>query len=97
MPTGRGRAGLTYELEYRTYLDVVVAVVVQVEHSVDLAVPEDSEVVLLFDSLAHGLPRVLLHLDVVELPVTQQNRPGYQPTEESNQTESQRVTRHGGW
>lgn len=48
-------------------LNVIVAVVVQVEHAVQLGVPGYMELLGRLQPLADGLPRVLLHLDVVEL------------------------------
>jgi len=56
-----------------SHLDVVVPIVVEVEYAVELAVLVDVDVLGVLDPLAHGLPRVLLHLDVVELSATQQS------------------------
>ena len=51
-----------------SHLNVVVPVVVEVEDAVELALLVDVDVLGVLDALAHRLPRVLLHLDVVELP-----------------------------
>ena len=50
-----------------TNLDVVVAVVVEVEDPVDLAVRGHVDVLGAVEALAQGLAGILLHLDVVEL------------------------------
>ena len=52
----------------RTHLNVVVSVVVKVENPVELALHGHMEILRVLDTLAEGLPGVLLHLDVVELP-----------------------------
>jgi len=51
------------------YLNVVVAVVVQVEDPVDLAVLVDVYVLRSLQTLANGLPCVFFHLNVIELSV----------------------------
>jgi len=51
------------------YLNVIVAVVVQVEHPVDLAVLVNVYVFGSLQTLADGLPCVFLHLNVIELSV----------------------------
>jgi hypothetical protein len=53
-----------------TYLDVVVAVVVNVEDPVQLGVLVDVELGVALGALAQGLTGVLLHLDVVEFSAT---------------------------
>ena len=53
-----------------SHLNVVVSVVVEVEDPVELRVHRDPQVVRVLDALAERLPRVLLHLDVVELPAS---------------------------
>ncbi len=55
---------------WNTDLYVVVPVVVEVEDAVDLGVQADVDVLRPGDALAQRLARVLLHLDVVELPAT---------------------------
>jgi hypothetical protein len=50
---------------------VVVPVVVEVEDAVELAVLVHVNVLRVLHALAHRLPRILLHLDVVELPATE--------------------------
>ena len=50
------------------HLNVVVSVVVEVEHPVELGVESNPQVVGVLDPFAQRLPCVLLHLDVVELP-----------------------------
>ena len=47
---------------------MVVSVVVEVDHSVHLAVHGHVDVVRVLDALAQGLSRVFFHLDVEELP-----------------------------
>ena len=47
---------------------MVVPVVVEVEHAVQLGLHRDAQFLRALDALAQGLPRVLLHLDVVKLP-----------------------------
>lgn len=48
---------------------MIVSVVVKVEHSVQLTLHGDVQVLGVLDPLAERLPGVLFHLDVVELPV----------------------------
>ena len=57
-------------LDSSSHLNVVVSVVVEVEDPVELRVHRDPQVVRVLDALAERLPRVLLHLDVVELPAS---------------------------
>ena len=57
-------------LDSSSHLNVVVSVVVEVEDPVELGVHRDPQVVRVLDALAERLPRVLLHLDVVELPAS---------------------------
>ncbi len=64
------------EIRVLAHLDVVVPVVVQVEDPVDLRVCADVDIVRVGDALAQGLSRVLLHLDVVELPARKWKRNG---------------------
>ena len=47
---------------------MIVAVVVEVQHPVDLALGADVDIVRVGDALAHGLPGVFLHLNVIKLP-----------------------------
>lgn len=61
-------SGLHYGNKMVGNLNVVVSIVVEVEHPVELAVHGHPEVLRVLDALAERLPRVLLHLDVVELP-----------------------------
>jgi hypothetical protein len=63
---GRNRAHL-----WTPYLYVVVPVVMKVQYSVYLRVTAYMKIVCVLHALADGLPRVLLHLDVVELPATE--------------------------
>ena len=53
----------------RTYLDVVVAIVVEVENPQQLRVRSHVNVVADGDPFTEGLSCILLHLDVVKLPV----------------------------
>ena len=53
-----------------SHLNVVVSVVVEVEDPVELGVEGNPQVVRVLDALAQSLPRILLHLDVVELPAS---------------------------
>ena len=55
-------------LDSSSHLNVVVSVVVEVEDPVELGVEGDPQVVRVLDPLAKGLPGILLHLNVVELP-----------------------------
>lgn len=48
---------------------MIIPVVVQVEHTVDLAVVAHMDVVHVLHAFARRLPGVLLHLNVVEFPV----------------------------
>ena len=52
----------------QAHLDVVVPVVVQVEHAQQLAVGRHGQLLRLLDALAERLAGVLLHLDVEKLP-----------------------------
>lgn len=52
------------------YLNVVITVVVKVENPVDFGVATDSEIFDVLHALRNCLPRVFLHLDVVELSET---------------------------
>jgi len=56
------------------YLNVVVAVVVQVEDPVDLDVLVDVDVLRSLQTLANGLPCVFFHLNVIELSVGAQKK-----------------------
>ena len=51
------------------YLDVIVAVVVEIENTEELRVGRDVNLIGVDQSLAEQLAAVLLHLDVVEFPV----------------------------
>lgn len=51
---------------------MVIPVVMQVEHPVQLRVAGDVQVLGRLQTLADGLPRVFLHLDVVELSAKKQ-------------------------
>jgi hypothetical protein len=51
---------------------VVITVVVKVENPVDFGVAADSEILGVLHALRDCLPRVFLHLDVVELPETEE-------------------------
>ena len=53
------------------YLYVVVPVVMKIENSVDLRVSAHVKIFRVLDAFADSLPRVLFHLDVVELPAKQ--------------------------
>jgi len=60
---------LVFVVLAEAYLNVVVAVVVQVEDPVDLAVLVDVYVLRSLQTLANGLPCVFFHLNVIELSV----------------------------
>ena len=47
---------------------MVVPVVVEIDDPVELGLHGDVEVLGVFDTLAHGLASVLLHLNVVKFP-----------------------------
>lgn len=55
------------------YLNVVVSVVVEIEHPVDLGVATDLEILDVFHALRDSLSRVFLHLNIVELPAIIKN------------------------
>lgn len=55
------------------YLDVIVAVVVEVDDPVQLGLGGHVDVVGVGDALGQGLAGVLLHLDVVKLPAKKGN------------------------
>lgn len=54
------------------YLNVVITVVMKIENPVDFGVASDSEIFGVLYALRDRLPRVFLHLDVVELPERRQ-------------------------
>jgi hypothetical protein len=56
--------------EFEAHLNVVVPVVVEIEDAVELALLGHVNVLGVLQTLADRLPRVLLHLDVVELPAS---------------------------
>jgi len=60
---------LVFVVAAEAYLNVVVAVVVQVEDPVDLAVLVDVYVLRSLQTLANGLPCVFFHLNVIELSI----------------------------
>ena len=62
------------------YLNMVVPVVVEVEHPVELAVQGDAQVLGVLDALAQRLPGVLLHLDVEEFPANKGEYDSHIPT-----------------
>lgn len=49
---------------------MIISVIMQIEHSIQLGVASHVEIVRRLQTFADGLPRVLLHLDVVEFSVT---------------------------
>ena len=53
------------------YLNVIVSVVVKIEHPVNFGISVDFQVIDVLVALGDCLSRVLLHLDVVELPEDQ--------------------------
>jgi len=55
-----------------TNLDLVVAIVVQNEDSIQLGVRCDDQIGRVLDAFSQCLPSVLLHLDVVEFSAIQQ-------------------------
>lgn len=56
------------------YLNVVITVVVKVENPIDFGVATDSKIFGVLHALRNCLSRVFLHLDVVELPETADNK-----------------------
>lgn len=50
------------------YLNMVIAIVMQVEHSVNFTIHTDVDIVDAFDTFANRLAGVLLHLNVVKFP-----------------------------
>lgn len=65
---------LVFVVLAEAYLNVVIAVVVQVEDPVDLAVLVDVYVFRSLQTLANGLPCVFFHLNVIELSVGAQKK-----------------------
>ena len=63
-----------FELKNLNYLDVVVAVVVEVEDTEEFGIGRDVDVVGVEETLAEQLSTVLFHLDVVELSVKKKRR-----------------------
>ena len=59
---------------FLAHLDVVVPVVVEVEDAVELTVLRDVDILRVLQALTDRLPRVLLHLYVVELPAHTKRR-----------------------
>jgi hypothetical protein len=51
------------------YLNVIIAIVMQIQHTVNLTVHRNVDVVDAFDTFADRLSGVLLHLNVVKFPV----------------------------
>lgn len=56
-------------IDLSTHLDVVAAVVVEVEDSVDLTLDADVDLVGAAQTVAQRLPRVLLHVNIIKFPV----------------------------
>lgn len=52
---------------------MIIPIVVQVEHTVDLAVVAHMDVVHILHAFARRLPGVFLHLNVVEFPAARKN------------------------
>ena len=50
------------------YLNVIIAIIMQIKHTVNFTIHTDVNVVDTFDSFADRLPGVLLHLNVVKFP-----------------------------
>lgn len=48
------------------YLDVIVSVVVQIQHPVELRIAPNVQIVSVFHPFGHRLSCILFHLDVVE-------------------------------
>lgn len=53
---------------------MVVAVVVEVQGADDFGLKRDHDVVRVLQAFTEVLPRVLLHLDVVELPADEKTK-----------------------
>lgn len=49
------------------YLDVIVSVVVQIQHSVEFGIAPHVKIVSILHTFGYGLSCVLLHLNIVEL------------------------------
>jgi len=48
---------------------MIISVVMKVENTIKFVIDSDVKFISVFNSLGESLPRVLFHLDVVELPV----------------------------
>lgn len=59
------------------YLYVVVPVVVKVQHTINLRIPGHVELVCTLNTFADCLPRVLLHLNIVELAAKREKIENY--------------------
>lgn len=59
--------------EYDPHLNVVIPVVVKVEHSIQLWISGNVDVLRCLQAFTNRLSGVFLHLDVVEFPVTKEN------------------------
>lgn len=69
-----GRRGRVISHLRAAYLYVVVPVVVEVQHAVDLGVGGHVQLLCALHALAHRLAGVLLHLDVVELSADKRHK-----------------------
>lgn len=50
------------------YLNVIIAIIMQVKHTVNFTVHTDVNVIDAFNAFADSLARILLHLNVVKFP-----------------------------
>lgn len=64
----------TFACLMAAYLNVVIAIVMQIEYSVNFTIHVDVNVVDALDTFADSLSGVLLHLNVVKFPATKKKR-----------------------
>ena len=60
--------------ELIAYIDVIIAIIVQIKNSEEFRVGADLYFFCILDSFAEGLSRILLHLDVIKLSVYKQRQ-----------------------
>ena len=55
------------------YLNVIIAIIMQVKHTVNLTIHTDVNVIDAFDSFTDSLACIFLHLNVVKFPGKKKN------------------------
>jgi hypothetical protein len=56
------------------YLNVIIAIVMQIKHTINFTIHTDVNVIDAFDAFAYCLSRVLLHLNVVKFPARKRKK-----------------------